>query len=139
MEKSTTPPLHQGSPSLATATKFWFKLGLISFGGPAGQIAIMHRELIELRKWISEGRFLHALNYCMVLPGPEAQQLATYIGWLMHGRVGGLIAGGLFVLPAFLLLLLLSYVYMMFGQTPVISAALYGVKAAVLGLVALAA
>jgi chromate transporter len=127
------------SPSLATATKFWFKLGLISFGGPAGQIAIMHRELIELKRWISEGRFLHALNYCMVLPGPEAQQLATYIGWLMHGRVGGLIAGGLFVLPAFVLLLVLSYVYMVFGQTPVISAALYGVKAAVLGLVVLAA
>jgi chromate transporter len=130
-----TPP----APSLATATRFWFKLGLISFGGPAGQIAIMHRELIELKKWISEGRFLHALNYCMVLPGPEAQQLATYIGWLMHGRVGGLIAGGLFVLPAFVLLLALSYVYMAFGQTPVISAALYGVKAAVLGLVVLAA
>jgi chromate transporter len=127
------------SPSLATATKFWFKLGLISFGGPAGQIAIMHRELIELKRWISEGRFLHALNYCMVLPGPEAQQLATYIGWLMHGRAGGLIAGGLFGLPAFVLLLVLSYVYMVFGQTPVISAALYGVKAAVLGLVVLAA
>jgi chromate transporter len=131
--------MENSKPSLATATRFWFKLGLISFGGPAGQIAIMHRELIELKKWISEGRFLHALNYCMVLPGPEAQQLATYIGWLMHGRLGGLIAGGLFVLPAFLLLLVLSYVYTMFGQTPVISAALYGVKAAVLGLVVLAA
>jgi chromate transporter len=132
-------PTPAPAPSLATATRFWFKLGLISFGGPAGQIAIMHRELIELKKWISEGRFLHALNYCMVLPGPEAQQLATYIGWLMHGRVGGLIAGGLFVLPAFVLLLALSYVYMVFGQTPVISAALYGVKAAVLGMVVLAA
>jgi chromate transporter len=131
--------MENNKPSLATATRFWFKLGLISFGGPAGQIAIMHRELIELKKWISEGRFLHALNYCMVLPGPEAQQLATYIGWLMHGRIGGLIAGGLFVLPAFLLLLVLSYVYTRFGQTPVISAALYGVKAAVLGLVVLAA
>jgi chromate transporter len=135
----TTSPAAQTPPSLATATRFWFKLGLISFGGPAGQIAIMHRELIELKRWISEGRFLHALNYCMVLPGPEAQQLATYIGWLMHGRIGGLIAGGLFVLPAFLLLLALSYIYMVFGQTPVISAALYGVKAAVLGLVVLAA
>jgi chromate transporter len=146
MEKTTPasdsgdlPPVTVDVPSLATATRFWFKLGLISFGGPAGQIAIMHRELIELKKWISEGRFMHALNYCMVLPGPEAQQLATYIGWLMHGRVGGLIAGGLFVLPAFVLLLVLSYVYMVFGQTPVISAALYGVKAAVLGLVVLAA
>jgi chromate transporter len=146
MEK-TTPLADSGrqatsgltAPSLATATRFWFKLGLISFGGPAGQIAIIHRELIELKKWISEGRFMHALNYCMVLPGPEAQQLATYIGWLMHGRVGGMIAGGLFVLPAFVLLLALSYVYMVFGQTPVISAALYGVKAAVLGLVVLAA
>jgi chromate transporter len=127
------------SPDLKTATRFWFKLGLISFGGPAGQIAIMHRELVELKRWISEARFLHALNYCMVLPGPEAQQLAIYIGWLLHGRAGGLIAGGLFVLPAFFLLLLLSYVYMAFGQTPVISAALYGVKSAVLGLVVLAA
>jgi chromate transporter len=127
------------APSLGEATRFWFKLGLISFGGPAGQIAIMHRELIEVRRWISEGRYLHALNYCMVLPGPEAQQLATYIGWLLHGRVGGLIAGGLFVLPAFVLLLVLSYLYMAFGQTPVINAALYGVKAAVLGLVVLAA
>jgi chromate transporter len=135
----TTNSAAQTAPSLATATRFWFKLGLISFGGPAGQIAIMHRELIELKRWISEGRFLHALNYCMVLPGPEAQQLATYIGWLMHGRIGGVIAGGLFVLPAFILLLALSYIYMVFGQTPVISAALYGVKAAVLGLVVLAA
>jgi chromate transporter len=137
MEKNNDAPVV--APSLGEATRFWFKLGLISFGGPAGQIAIMHRELIEVRRWISEGRYLHALNYCMVLPGPEAQQLATYIGWLLHGRVGGLIAGGLFVLPAFVLLLVLSYLYMAFGQTPVINAALYGVKAAVLGLVVLAA
>jgi chromate transporter len=122
METSNISTTNNTPPDLKTATRFWFKLGLISFGGPAGQIAIMHRELVELKRWISEARFLHALNYCMVLPGPEAQQLATYIGWLLHGRVGGLIAGGLFVLPAFFLLLLLSYVYMAFGQTPVISA-----------------
>jgi chromate transporter len=134
--RSTATPT---PPTFAEATKFWLKLGLISFGGPAGQIAIMHRELVELRRWISEARYLHALNYCMVLPGPEAQQLATYIGWLLHGRRGGLVAGGLFVLPAFFLLLALSYLYMAFGQVPSVNAALYGVKAAVLGLVVLAA
>ena len=85
--------------TLAQATRFWLQLGFISFGGPAGQIAVMHQELVERRRWISERRFLHALNYCMVLPGPEAQQLATYIGWLLHRTWGGLIAGGLFVLP----------------------------------------
>jgi chromate transporter len=134
--RSTVSP---SSPTFFEATKFWFKLGLISFGGPAGQIAIMHRELVEIKRWISEARYLHALNYCMVLPGPEAQQLATYIGWLLHGRRGGLVAGGLFVLPAFCLLLALSYLYMKFGQLPSVNAALYGVKAAVLGLVVLAA
>ena len=94
------------------ALTFWLKLGFISFGGPTGQIAIMHSELVERRRWISENRFLHALNYCMVLPGPEAQQLATYIGWLMHRTWGGIVAGTLFVLPSLAILSLLSYVYL---------------------------
>jgi len=94
------------------AFRFWLKLGFISFGGPAGQIAIMHQELVERRHWISERRFLHALNYCMVLPGPEAQQLATYIGWLMHRTWGGIVAGGLFVLPSLAILIALSWGYM---------------------------
>jgi chromate transporter len=121
------------------ALKFWLKLGLISFGGPAGQIAIMHEELVEKRRWISERRFLHALNYCMVLPGPEAQQLATYIGWLMHRTVGGVVAGGLFVLPSLLLFLLLGWIYMVFGQVPAVAAVLYGIKPAVVALVLFAA
>src|SRR6187549_1825967 len=98
------------------AFRFWVKLGFISFGGPAGQIAIMHRELVDRRRWIGEERFLHALNYCMLLPGPEAQQLATYIGWLMHGTLGGLVAGALFVLPSIFILLGLSYVYAAHGH-----------------------
>ena len=93
------------------ALRFWLKLGFISFGGPAGQISIMHQELVERRRWISERRFLHALNYCMVLPGPEAQQLATYIGWLMHRVRGGIVAGGLFVLPSLVILIALSWIY----------------------------
>src|SRR5436190_21964147 len=97
------------APTRGEALRYWWKLGFISFGGPAGQIAIMHRELVEQRRWISEGRFLHALNYCMLLPGPEATQLAIYIGWLMHGTAGGVIAGIFFVLPGALLLTLLSF------------------------------
>ena len=108
------------SPSLGQATRFWLELGFISFGGPAGQIAIMHRALVEERRWISERRFLHALSYCMVLPGPEAQQLATYIGWLLHRTWGGLIAGGLFVLPGALALLVLSAIYVRFGETDLV-------------------
>src|SRR6476661_3952952 len=104
--------------SFAEAFWFWLKLGFISFGGPAGQIAIMHQELVEKRRWISEGRFLHALNYCMVLPGPEAQQLATYIGWLMHRSMGGVVAGGLFVLPSLFILAALAWVYMAYGDVP---------------------
>ena len=96
MTPSDRPPL----PSFREALAFWLKLGFISFGGPAGQIAVMHQELVERRRWISERRFLHALNYCMVLPGPEAQQLATYLGWLMHRTWGGIVAGALFVLPS---------------------------------------
>src|SRR5262245_29870117 len=100
-----------GAPSFREALRFWCKLGFISFGGPAGQIAIMHRELVEQRRWISEERFLHALNFCMLLPGPEAQQLATYIGWLQHGIRGGVAAGVLFVLPGFVLITAISAVY----------------------------
>jgi chromate transporter len=121
------------------ALRFWFKLGCISFGGPAGQIALMHRELVEERRWISEQRFLHALNYCMVLPGPEAQQLATYLGWLMHRTWGGLIAGGLFVLPSLILLIALSWVYMALGDQPLVAGILYGIKPAVLAIVLQAA
>ena len=126
-------------PSFAEATRFWLKLGFISFGGPAGQIAIMHRELVERARWISERRFLHALNYCMLLPGPEAQQLATYIGWLLHGARGGFVAGGLFVLPSLVILIALSWIYVRFGNVPVVAAVLYGVKPAVVAIVLAAA
>src|SRR4051794_20525451 len=119
----------------AEALRFWLKLGFVSFGGPAGQIALMHEELVERRRWISEGRFLHALNYCMVLPGPEAQQLATYIGWLMHRTWGGLMAGGLFVLPSLFILVGLSWLYMAFGQVPLVAAIFHGIKPAVTALV----
>lgn len=124
------------SISLAAALKVWLKIGLLSFGGPAGQIALMHKELVEDRKWIDEERFLHALNYCMLLPGPEAQQLATYIGWLMHRARGGLAAGLLFVLPGFLAILGLSALYVGFGELPAVSAVFFGLKAAVLAVVA---
>lgn len=122
----------------ATALRFWTKLGFISFGGPAGQIAIMHSELVDRRRWISEGRFLHALNYCMVLPGPEAQQLATYIGWLLHGTVGGIVAGGLFVLPSFFVLMALSWIYFAYGNLPAIEGVFLGVKPTVVAIVAFA-
>ncbi|QJR10416.1 putative chromate transport protein [Usitatibacter rugosus] len=121
------------------ALRFWLKLGFVSFGGPAGQIAIMHRELVERRRWISERRFLHALNYCMLLPGPEAQQLATYIGWLMHGVRGGIAAGALFVLPSLVILVALSWIYVRYGQVPAVNAALEGVKPAVVAIVLAAA
>lgn len=122
----------------ATALWFWTKLGFISFGGPAGQIAIMHSELVDRRRWISEGRFLHALNYCMVLPGPEAQQLATYIGWLLHGTVGGIVAGSLFVLPSFFVLMGLSWVYFAYGNLPAIEGIFLGIKPTVVAIVAFA-
>ncbi|MDK2125883.1 chromate efflux transporter [Parachitinimonas caeni] len=118
---------------------FWLKLGFISFGGPAGQIAIMHQELVENRRWISERRFLHALNYCMVLPGPEAQQLATYIGWLMHRSWGGVVAGALFVLPSLLILIVLSWLYIAYGQMPLVAGLFYGIKPAVAAIVVQAA
>jgi chromate transporter len=125
------------APALAfgEALRFWLKLGFISFGGPAGQIAVMHRELVERRRWISEHRFLHALNYCMLLPGPEAQQLATYIGWLLHRTPGALVAGGLFVLPSLLILIALSWIYMRFGTLPVVAGVLWAVKPAVVAIV----
>ena len=142
----STPQLPDGNPHLAPACvsfwqafAFWLKLGFISFGGPAGQIAIMHQELVERRRWISERRFLHALNYCMVLPGPEAQQLATYIGWLMHRSWGGIVAGGLFVLPSLLILILLSWLYIAFGQTTLVAGLFYGIKPAVTAIVLQAA
>ena len=123
----------------AEAFRFWLKLGFISFGGPAGQIAVMHDELVERRRWISEARFLHALNYCMVLPGPEAQQLATYIGWLMHRTWGGIVAGGLFVLPSLFVLIALSWIYLAYGEVPAIAGVLYGIKPAVTAIVVFAA
>lgn len=121
--------------SFGDALRFWLKLGFVSFGGPAGQIAIMHRELVDERHWISEKRFLHALNYCMVLPGPEAQQLATYIGWLMHGTKGGIAAGALFVLPSLFILIGLSWIYMEFGHVTLVAGVLYGIKPAVTAIV----
>ncbi|MEB7599691.1 chromate efflux transporter [Raoultella terrigena] len=141
------------SPSLAvTATEspphpvsfreaflFWLKLGFISFGGPAGQISIMHQELVENRRWISEQRFLHALNYCMVLPGPEAQQLATYIGWLMHRTRGGIMAGALFVLPSLFVLIALSWIYIAWGHLPIVTGLFYGIKPAITAIVVQAA
>jgi len=131
-----TTPLSRPAPvSFAEAFRFWLKLGFISFGGPAGQIAIMHSELVERRRWISEKRFLHALNYCMLLPGPEAQQLATYIGWLMHRTWGGIVAGGLFVLPSLFILVALSWVYLRFGDVPLVAGIFFGIKPAVTALV----
>lgn len=125
--------------SFFTAVCWWLKLGLISFGGPAGQISIMHQELVERRRWISEQRFLHALNYTMVLPGPEAQQLATYIGWLMHGTWGGIVAGSLFVLPSLLILMALSWLYLAYGDVSAVAGLLYGVKPVVTAIVVHAA
>ncbi len=125
----------QSTVPFSEALKFWFKLGFISFGGPAGQIAIMHKELVEEKRWISEKRFLHALNYCMVLPGPEAQQLAIYMGWLLHRTWGGVVAGVLFVLPSLFILIGLSYVYVVFGNVPWVAALLYGIKPAVAAIV----
>jgi chromate transporter len=126
-------------PSFWQAFVYWLRLGFISFGGPAGQIALMHEDLVMRKRWISEKRYLHALNYCMVLPGPEAQQLATYIGWLMHRTWGGIVAGGLFVLPSLLILIALSWVYMAWGHVPAVAGVLYGIKPAVTAIVVSAA
>ncbi|MGV3771897.1 MAG: chromate efflux transporter [Verrucomicrobiales bacterium] len=125
-------------PSFKEAFLFWLKLGFISFGGPTGQIAIMHTELVEKRRWISEGRFLHALNYCMLLPGPEAQQLAIYIGWLLHRTWGGIVAGSLFVLPSMFILWGLSYIYVAYGTLPWVASIFAGLKPAVIAIVAAA-
>ena len=125
--------------SFRQAFFYWLRLGFISFGGPAGQISIMHHDLVEQRRWISEKRFLHALNYCMVLPGPEAQQLATYIGWLMHRTWGGIAAGTLFVLPSFVILVALSWIYLRFGDVPAVAGVLDGIKPAVTAIVLFAA
>lgn len=131
-----TPP---APVSFLQAFGYWLKLGFISFGGPAGQISMMHQELVEKRRWISERRFLHALNYCMLLPGPEAQQLATYIGWLMHGVKGGIMAGVLFVLPSLFILIGLTWVYLALGDLPAVAGILYGIKPAVVAIVVFAA
>jgi chromate transporter len=121
--------------SFGEAFRVWLRVALLSFGGPAGQIAVMHRILVEEKNWISESRFLHALNYCMLLPGPEAQQLATYIGWLLHRTAGGIMAGGLFILPGVICIMALSYIYAAFGNVGVIEALFFGLKAAVLAIV----
>ena len=135
-------PSSPGRPqavSFAESIVWWLKLGFISFGGPAGQISMMHQELVEKRRWISEHRFLHALNYTMVLPGPEAQQLATYIGWLMHGVPGGIMAGTLFVLPSLFILIALTWAYLALGDLPAVAGILYGIKPAVTAIVVFAA
>src|SRR6266568_7209843 len=142
--KTTPSPLAAGqqdrhrTPSFSEALRFWLKLGFVSFGGPSGQIAMMHTELVEKKCWIDNARFLHALNFCMLLPGPEAQQLAIYIGWLLHKTRGGIAAGALFVIPSIFILWALSYVYVAFGSIPWIAAIFYGLKPAVLAIVAAA-
>lgn len=130
------PPPTVPPPTLAEATRVWARIGATGFGGPAGQIALMHRLLVEERRWISEERFLHALDYCMLLPGPEAQQLATYVGWLLHGRIGGVVAGTLFVLPGFVVLVALSALHVAFYATPWLAGLFFGLKAVVVALVA---
>ncbi len=137
LERDVTEP--PAAVSFREALPYWLKLGFISFGGPAGQISMMHQELVERRRWISEHRFLHALNYCMTLPGPEAQQLATYIGWLMHGVKGGIAAGALFVLPSLFILSGLTWIYLAFGNVPTVAGVLYGFKPAVTAIVVFAA
>lgn len=138
---STNADLNTAPPAVSffTALYYWLKLGFISFGGPAGQISMMHQELVERRRWISEHRFLHALNYCMLLPGPEAQQLATYVGWLMHGVWGGIAAGVLFVLPSLFILVALTWVYLVYGNIIAVAGILYGIKPAVTAIVVFAA
>ena len=136
---SEIPPTPPATPTLGQALRYWLKLGFISFGGPAGQIAMMHTDLVERKRWISEQRFLHALNFCMLLPGPEATQLAIYISWLMHGVRGAILAGVLFFLPAFLLLSVLAGVYLAWGDVPLVQGLFYGIKPAVVAVVLFAA
>src|SRR5215204_7103395 len=121
--------------SVAEAFWVWLRVSLLSFGGPAGQIAVMHKIIVEEKNWISEGRFLHALNYCMLLPGPEAQQLATYMGWLLHRTAGGIVAGGLFIVPGVIAIMALSYIYAAYGNVGFVEALFFGLKAAVLAIV----
>src|ERR1700752_3407793 len=135
VQSETLPGAANASPSFGEAFRLWLKLGCINFGGPAGQIAMMHRMLVDERKWVDEPRFLHALNFCMLLPGPEAQKLATYIGWLLHGVRGGLVSGILFVLPGAIVMLGLSLLYALGRGLSVIDGALFGIKAAVLVIV----
>ncbi len=139
MDTVSTPGAPPPPVSFGEAFRYWLKLGFISFGGPAGQIAMMHQELVERRRWISERRFLHALNYCMLLPGPEATQLAVYIGWMMHRTLGGIVAGTLFVLPSVFMLIALTWIYLAFGTLPVVAGILYGIKPAVTAIVVFAA
>jgi chromate transporter len=134
-DTSSPPPQKTGQIAFNEVLRFWLKLGFIGFGGPTGQIAIMYQELVEKKRWISEKRFLHALNYCMVLPGPEAQQLATYIGWLMHRTWGGVIAGVLFVLPSLFILIVLSWCYIRFGHLSIVQGIFFGIKPAVVAIV----
>src|SRR5438876_9993388 len=131
-------PDRLGPPSFGEALRFWLKLGFVSFGGPSGQIAMMHTELVEKKRWIDNARFLHALNFCMLLPGPEAQQLAIYIGWLLHKTRGGVAAGALFVIPSIFILWILSFVYAAYGNLPWVAAIFYGLKPAVMAIVAVA-
>ncbi|MBS0484704.1 MAG: chromate efflux transporter, partial [Proteobacteria bacterium] len=140
MSSAEQQTLNRPEPvSFLEAFLYWLKLGFISFGGPAGQISLMHQELVERRRWISEQRFLHALNYTMVMPGPEAQQLATYIGWLMHGTWGGIMAGALFVLPSLIILMVLTWIYLVYSEIPAVAGILYGIKPAVTAIVLFAA
>src|SRR6266853_6725337 len=132
-EAAPREPAH--GVSLAAAFRVWLRVAALSFGGPAGQISVMHRIIVDEKKWVGESRFLHALSYCMLLPGPEAQQLATYIGWLMHRWPGAIIAGGLFVVPGIICIMALSYVYVAFGNVPFVVALFFGLKAAVLAIV----
>ena len=139
MDATTTSQSARAEPqhgvSLSEAFWVWLRVAALSFGGPAGQIAVMHRILVEEKRWIGENRFLHALNYCMLLPGPEAQQLATYIGWLMHRTLGGIMAGGLFILPGVVSIMGLSWIYALYGKVGIVSALFFGLKAAVLAIV----
>src|SRR5882762_1174291 len=137
-EVSAVPAATEASrrlPSMGEALRVWLRVASLSFGGPAGQIAVMHRILVEEKKWVSDARFLHALNYCMLLPGPEAQQLATYIGWLLHRTAGGIMAGGLFILPGIFAIMGLSYIYAAYGNVGFVEALFFGLKAAVLAIV----
>ena len=133
IQNAETVPSH--GVTLGEAFRVWLRVALLSFGGPAGQIAVMHRIIVDEKKWVGENRFLHALSYCMLLPGPEAHQLAIYIGWLMHRWPGAIIAGGLFVLPGIISIMALSYIYAAFGSVPAIVALFLGLKAAVLAIV----